>query len=202
MSKSTIESKIRVLALQLLKSGVDKDDVMKKIRESFKELNKEIQTSLLEKIYIEYDWVKDKTLPNETREYIVQIFNKMNYDFKVLDKRIDSKLNFNIMNILKKDFTQTQIRNAIASTIDTTESIAKTLANTVNSGFSTLDTIKDLDETDELEYIGSGAERPFCKEHLGQILTVAEWKKKENGQNLPVIICKGGYNCQHDFGVV
>jgi len=48
-------------------------------------------------------------------------------------------------------------------------------------------------------YIGAGACRKFCKEHLGKAYHINEILKMDNGQKLPVIYFSGGYNCMHGW---
>ena len=47
------------------------------------------------------------------------------------------------------------------------------------------------------KYVGPPAERSFCEEHLGRVYTEAEIEALQNGQNLPVRLYGGGYNCRH-----
>jgi hypothetical protein len=48
-------------------------------------------------------------------------------------------------------------------------------------------------------YVGPNDDRtrPFCREHIGQIKTEAEWNALDNGQINPVFLYCGGYNCRH-----
>ncbi|NUN68843.1 MAG: hypothetical protein HUU02_03935 [Bacteroidetes bacterium] len=39
--------------------------------------------------------------------------------------------------------------------------------------------------------------RPFCREHLGKQFTLAQIRKMDNGQGIPVETSCGGYNCTH-----
>jgi hypothetical protein len=55
------------------------------------------------------------------------------------------------------------------------------------------------------QYVGpnDSLTRPFCKKYLGQVKTLDEWNKLDNGQINPVGTYGGGYNCRHTFiGVV
>ncbi len=39
--------------------------------------------------------------------------------------------------------------------------------------------------------------RPFCDQHLGEVHTIEEWKKIDNGQNGSAATHAGGWNCRH-----
>jgi len=39
--------------------------------------------------------------------------------------------------------------------------------------------------------------REFCRKHIGEVKTLEEWDKLDNGQLNPVSVYCGGYNCRH-----
>src|SRR5262249_41168603 len=41
--------------------------------------------------------------------------------------------------------------------------------------------------------------RPFCHEHVDQVFTAEEIARMDNGQDLPVEIYCGGFNCRHHW---
>jgi len=55
----------------------------------------------------------------------------------------------------------------------------------------------------KFQYVGGliATSRDFCKNHLGEIKTLAEWDSlaSEQGQIAPVSTFLGGFNCQHDL---
>lgn len=201
MSVSTIEQQIRKTARKLRMSGTNTDDILNELKELFKELSKELKTSILSTIVKEYEWIADKTLDDDIRNLIRNALRLLQEDFSKLDKRIDAKLSNDIYGLLNRDFSQVDLNNTIESSLGVSKYVVKTLTRTITGAFDTLGFVKDMAETDELEYIGPPAERPFCREHLGKTLTVAEWKRKSNGQGLPVLLYRGGYNCRHSFGL-
>lgn len=58
---------------------------------------------------------------------------------------------------------------------------------------------KNVMKIDQYQYVGplDGKTRDFCKKHLGEIKTLAEWDTLGNGQIEPVSIYLGGFNCRH-----
>lgn len=54
---------------------------------------------------------------------------------------------------------------------------------------------------DKFLYVGPDDQitRDFCKEHVGKVYTRDEIAEMDNGQNLPVEIYCGGYNCRHHW---
>jgi hypothetical protein len=156
----------------------------------------------LSNIINEYDWVADKTLPDDIRKLIQTALKTLQEDFSKLDKRIDGKLSDDVYKLLGTDFGQRQLTNMIEGVLGVSKHVVNTLARTITGGFDTIGMIKDMADDDELEYIGPPAERDFCRMNLGKVRTVGQWKKLSNGQGLPVIIYRGGYNCRHSFGVV
>lgn len=88
--------------------------------------------------------------------------------------------------------------NSITSDLSNTSSLA---VDTAISGFE--QQVSNMIATDSgieyFEYVGpdDNITRPFCAEHLGEVKTLEEWSKLDNGQGLPVQIYVGGWNCRH-----
>ena len=104
------------------------------------------------------------------------------------------------------DFNQalTAMREQV---IDKLERYSKTWVTTGLSGIyrkSTTMLAEDNGIT-RFQYVGprDRITRPFCARYLGQVKTMEEWDKLDNGQIGPVSTYMGGYNCRHSFiGVV
>lgn len=88
--------------------------------------------------------------------------------------------------------------NSITSDLSNTSSLA---VDTAISGFE--QQVSNMLATDSgieyFEYVGpdDNITRPFCAEHLGEVKTLEEWSKLDNGTDLPVEIYCGGYRCRH-----
>lgn len=78
---------------------------------------------------------------------------------------------------------------------------AKTEAYTAVSRFNNLLTFENAAATgtQTFKYFGpvSTITRPFCRAHAGQVFTLDEIAKMDNGQGLSVRESCGGYNCRH-----
>lgn len=202
MAIGSIESKIRKLAFELLKEGRNQAEITREINILFKQATKEFRTELLKTITQEYDWIKDKTLPNDIREMAVDAMKKLNEDFSKLDGRIDNIIGVQLTKMLRTDFNQKSLTSLIELALSTQKYVAKTLSNTITAGLDTLAKIKDLDDDVEMEYTGPPAERSFCIANHNKVRTLGQWKKLNNGQGLSVIMYRGGYNCRHSLEVV
>ena len=53
----------------------------------------------------------------------------------------------------------------------------------------------------KLLYVGplDKVARPFCRERVGRVFTLAEVRAMDNGQGLPVPVYCGGWNCRHHW---
>jgi hypothetical protein len=53
----------------------------------------------------------------------------------------------------------------------------------------------------KFQYVGpvDKLTRPFCHDHIGQVMTEEEWNSLDNGQISPVFTYRGGYNCRHSL---
>ncbi len=78
---------------------------------------------------------------------------------------------------------------------------AKTEAYTAVSRFNNLLTFENAAATgtQTFKYFGpvSAITRPFCRAHAGQVFTLQEIERMDNGQGLSVRESLGGYNCRH-----
>ncbi|MFA6470118.1 MAG: hypothetical protein WCW35_14580 [Bacteroidota bacterium] len=78
---------------------------------------------------------------------------------------------------------------------------ARTLANTSLAQFDNATMFEFAQQAGINKFLYDGVlhehSRLFCREHLGVKYTVAEIKKMDNGQGLPVETSCGGYNCTH-----
>lgn len=74
-----------------------------------------------------------------------------------------------------------------------------TLANTAIAQFDNAAHIENAKQAGVIYYLydGAGAQREFCKEHLGRVYTIAELSAMNNHQGLSVVTSLGGYNCTH-----
>lgn len=78
---------------------------------------------------------------------------------------------------------------------------ARTEAYTAVSRFNNLLTFENAAATGTrtFKYFGpvSAITRPFCRAHAGQVFTLDEIERMDNGQGLSVRESLGGYNCRH-----
>lgn len=75
----------------------------------------------------------------------------------------------------------------------------ETLSNTAIAQFDNAAHVENAKQAGVLYYLydGAGAQRDFCKKHIGRVYTYTELSAMSNGQNLPVVTSLGGYNCTH-----
>ena len=84
--------------------------------------------------------------------------------------------------------------------------VAETLANTSLSGFdhAVLQEYAAQANVTRFKYDGviHPNTRPFCRERVGKIYTIAELDAMDNGQISPVSVYLGGFNCTHTLSPV
>lgn len=84
---------------------------------------------------------------------------------------------------------------------------AETELETTLSAMDTASTVLDAIDVDGanavFRYEGpSGTRRPFCASKVGKTFTIADIKTMKNGQGLPALYYRGGYNCRHRWVAV
>lgn len=87
--------------------------------------------------------------------------------------------------------------------------VASNVATELRTGLSGFNQTVINKKTEELGielflYVGpdDDAIRPFCEEHVEQVYTRAEIDAMDNGQDLPVSVYGGGYNCRHQWAPI
>lgn len=93
---------------------------------------------------------------------------------------------------------------AIRTTLDNKfQRYAKTYAETSLAIYDSAINALSYPQEDGAHYIYVGPlddlTRPFCRERVGRIFTVAEIRNMDNGQLPDVFLTRGGYNCRHDW---
>jgi hypothetical protein len=80
------------------------------------------------------------------------------------------------------------------------EAHAATEAETAIAALDTANTINQAIEAGckYFRYDGpTGTQRPFCKNHVGNVYHIADIRNMINGQGLSVLYYRGGFNCRH-----
>lgn len=100
-------------------------------------------------------------------------------------------INKTVLMEIIKDTVSGDFRNYVKTWIGTSLSSfyrQTTLVLGLNAGFTKFKYVGKLIETS----------REFCRKHIGQIKTIAEWNSLDNEQGLyPISDYLGGWNCQH-----
>ena len=89
---------------------------------------------------------------------------------------------------LAEDLYKTKITNG-------TSTMLQGLYRTTNELAGRKAKIKDYRYVGPLDDIT----RPFCRKHINEVKTMAEWNQLDNGQLDPVSVFGGGYNCRHEL---
>lgn len=93
---------------------------------------------------------------------------------------------------------------------------ASYIETNVKTGASAFTQSIELNQAEELYgddpyfiYVGPSENTPlgnsirdFCRDHLDKIYSLKEIKAMDNGQGLPVLEYKGGYNCRHHWATI
>lgn len=107
------------------------------------------------------------------------------------------------MEIVARGFASNLRRAEIATLLEhelgKAASTSRTIVQTAASAFGRANVFHQASGAGatRFKYSGPGAERQFCRMHLGHIYTLDELRKLQNGQGLPVEYYCGGYNCRH-----
>ncbi len=96
-----------------------------------------------------------------------------------------------------------QLRDDLSQILDASDGRLRTLYDTSVSIFMRQQEVTTADPSPETSFLYVGPDddvtRPFCREHVGHVLTRAEIDDLDNGQLPDVFLTGGGYNCRHSW---
>jgi len=168
----------------------------KNIRDFFADYTDQMLTDLREQL-----WLMLRDMSNFSKQEMRKAASPILKGFTHFADKIEKDVIFELKS--KADFKT--IKDRIKGRIGVSEHIARTLTDTGQSCLNNVKTMNDYIEAGftYFEYSGPAAERKFCRMHLGQIYSLDEIMKLNNGTGnkgkteLPVLYYLGGYNCKH-----
>ena len=198
---------------QLKNSGQDVDmqalldKVFKRLRISKAAQNiitkdvKEVQAQIadIHDLYFEKDLKLGKEITFNNNDY-EKLVAANQVDFSVVDKTIKDAVKTEFVKSIRDEYSFSQLRSKLIKR-DVGDATAYTQANTIVAQFDNAYMVENAQQAgvQKFKYDGSLKvnTRPFCRERLGKLYTLAQLEKMDNGQGLPVLYSLGGYNCTH-----
>jgi hypothetical protein len=169
----------------------------------------EFQQNLISEAKKNYDWLASRTIGADERRTANELFRRAGADFAKIKGDINRDLLSRVSDAIKQDKSFREINNIAESIMGRFAYRARTITETSLSGFDTAATIIEAEKAgiDEFKYYGPPAERPFCIRLLSESAAGRTWTKEQiqdmdNGQGLPVLYYRGGYNCKHTWVMV
>ncbi len=133
------------------------------------------------------------------RKALIAINNQIKKDFSHFGEYIDDKISEILKEGIKKDIPRNELYNRVSREIRKGKQYAYTWINTAENASNQAVRIRQSIQAGVkyFKYAGPPAEREFCAHLIGNILSLNDIQSLDNGQGLPVLYYKGGYNCRH-----
>jgi hypothetical protein len=133
------------------------------------------------------------------REAIIAINDQIKKDFSHFGEYIDDKISEILKEGIKKDIPRNELYSRASRELRKGRQYAYTWINTAENASNQAVMIRKNIEAGVkyFKYAGPPADREFCSHLLGNILSLNDIQSLDNGQGLPVLYYKGGYNCRH-----
>lgn len=133
------------------------------------------------------------------REALIAVNNQIKKDFSHFGEYIDDKISEILKEGIKKDIPRNELYNRASRELRKGKQYAYTWINTAENASNQAVTIRKNIEAGVkyFKYAGPPADREFCANLLDKVFPIEEIEKMDNGQGLPVLYYKGGYNCRH-----
>jgi len=165
-----------------------------------------LSKELKKEAFARYEWLESMTIKPEERKVIGREFKKAASDFAIIKGRLHRDLLNRVSKAISEDMPFRTIINITESIIGKFRFQARTITETALGAFDTTAVLIEAEKAgiDKFKYFGPPAERPFCSHLLaeskaGKTWTRAEIESMDNGQGLPVLYYRGGYNCRHSW---
>ena len=203
MTLSEIFDAIRRLILSLAEKGWSTKQIDEAVADFLAQNNLEREMSREMQRLAMQEWVSKRTLTQQERKIVQRILNIAGNQFA----RVADKIREGVVEVIERsrdeDISLKETKNLLISELDGKKHWAQTVAVTAKSAFSSANTVSRAEEVgiNKLRYAGPPAQRPFCQLHLGNVYTLKEIRQMDNGQGLPVLYYRGGYNCRHRWVV-
>lgn len=207
------ESELRRRLIEGVKAGLSIPEIQIEFASILHELNlpRELRSELYDALRrSEKETIKELNLEFvglrslADKEPVVKLVHSTLSEFSRYERNIERRILKEVENGIRSGRPRETIASAIETRIGIEGHRARTLART---GLAQVTRVAHIETArgagiDRFKYLGASAQRPFCKEHLGQIKTADEWSALSNGQGLDVLTSCGGYNCTHRLRAV
>jgi hypothetical protein len=198
-----LESRLRSLALQLVREGKDRQAIAAAVRRVIAEsgLAASLHAGFEQGILRQAAWVGDRTLGTADRDAATGVLDRTEHQFATMAGRIEQSVVDLVVRAVRADIPRREIEDQLIHQLNKSRRNAATIANTGLAAFDRIDAFRQAREAGvtRFKFVGPPAERPFCRDHLGKTYTRAEIEQMNNGQGLPVATYAGGYNCRHTW---
>ncbi len=164
------------------------------------------QDKLMQESIKRYQWLTNFTMISSEADEVKKQFKIILENIATIGGKINRELLNKVSEAISQDKTFREIHEITEGIIGKYRYYAKTITETALSGFDTTAMLIEAEKSgiDKFKYVGPPAQRPFCIKLLaeskaGKTWTRAEIEAMDNGQGLPVMYYKGGYNCKHSW---
>lgn len=159
---------------------------------------------LVEELKAKYQYLTERTAPTEDARAAHTIVRLSASHFAKTADGLNRELALKVGNAIKQDKTFMEIQNIAESIVGRKRFAARTIAETAVGAFDSAHSVIDAKKAGNgrFKYFGPPAERHFCVSMLemsreGKTWTIEEINAMSNGQGLPVLYFRGGWNCRH-----
>jgi len=133
------------------------------------------------------------------RDALLTISDQIKNDFSQLGEKYGKKIYDILKQGVKEDTSRTLLYDRAMREVRKGKQYAYTWINTAENAINQAQRIRENIEAGVkyFKYAGPPADREFCQHLLDKVYTVEEIEQMDNGQGLPVLYYRGGYNCRH-----
>jgi hypothetical protein len=203
MRISELNNQMRLLSRDAIENNRGLKWFREQIRTLLNQANlaEELEAELEANMMREHTFVADRTISAEVRQSIVTLFAASSRDYATISGELNVSIALDVESGLRAGKTSKEINDMLTARLEGFRVRVQTITQTAIGAFDTIATIEGgkAAKMTRLKLVGPAPEREWCKEHINETHTKEEWSAMDNGQGLPVLYYRGGYNCRHRF---
>lgn len=196
---------VRQLLNRALRENWSKNQLNAEIERLSTLLFKDLNETIVKQVNKEFDFIgSNSSDTKELRTILSELLNQAGADYARTKRGVINDVVDLFSDSIKDNLSFNDIKNNIESLIGTYRNYAGTITRTAYNGIEQVSHFETArkGEMDLYTYAGVPAQREFCQHLLslaqqGKTWTMAEIKRMDNGQGLPVELYGGGFNCRH-----
>ncbi len=186
-----------------LRAGESLDIILIRVREllAATPLGQVLQDALLVSAIEQFTWINQRTMTLAEQQDVLTILQVSAPQFALVGGNIETAVVEEVVRSIREGLPSDEIESILARQFSKGRARAQTVTVTAMQAFGRSARFRDAEAGGVLrmKYVGPPPERDVCRRWYHRSYTIAEIRRLDNGQGLPVDKYGGGFRCRHQW---